>query len=93
MTGLVIYAAICSFVAACAYLVIRGGAGSSGMTAQFHRREWRDRRKHPTSLEDLHMSNRCIGALCGLSALGLALVLLVWFCGQPFINAILGFMP
>lgn len=59
------------------------------MVTQFRRRAYRDLRK-PASMEDFHMSSRYIAILCILSALGTALVLLTWLCGQPFIDALFG---
>jgi hypothetical protein len=63
------------------------------MTTMHRRRQWRDKRHQPTSLEDLHMSNQYIGVLCALAGIGTALVIPLLFLGQPFVNLIFGFMP
>jgi hypothetical protein len=60
------------------------------MPTMHRRRQWRDRRTTPMTLEELQASNRAIGILCAMAGIGLVFVVLAWLLGQPFFNAILG---
>lgn len=60
------------------------------MVTQYRRRQWRDRRPAPMTLDELRMSNQYIGVLCALAGIGTALVILLLFLGQPFVDALFG---
>lgn len=60
------------------------------MTTMHRRRQWRDRRAHPATLDDLHMSNQYIAVLCALAGIGTALVLLLLIFGQQFADLFFG---
>jgi hypothetical protein len=42
------------------------------------------------TLDELRMSNQYIGVLCALAGIGTALVILLLFLGQPFVDALFG---
>ncbi|KAE8757351.1 hypothetical protein FSO04_24335 [Paraburkholderia madseniana] len=60
------------------------------MTTMFRRRQWRDKRHHPATMEDLYMSHQAMGVLCALAGTGTALVILLLFLGQPFVDDLFG---
>jgi hypothetical protein len=60
------------------------------MTTMHRRRQWRDKRQHPATMEDLYMSHQAMGVLCALASIGTALVILLLFIGQPFVDALFG---
>lgn len=60
------------------------------MVTLYRRRQWRDKRQQPASMEDLYMSHQAMGVLCALAGIGTALVLLLLLLGQPFLNVIFG---
>lgn len=60
------------------------------MTTFHRRRQWRDKRQHPATMEDLYMSYQAMGVLCALAGIGTALVILLLLLGQPFLDALFG---